>query len=90
MYRPGSRDTWCALNPDQRIIFKKRIADLYGLVCYTGYGFGCGNAFSSVEELTLDHIYPIARGGPVLDEKNMELLCRDCHDKKTRAEKLGH
>ena len=31
----------------------------------------------------VDHILPIADGGAVLDEDNLQSLCRRCHDAKT-------
>ena len=36
----------------------------------------------------VDHIVPIAEGGAVLDEDNLQSLCRRCHDAKT-AEDLA-
>ena len=36
----------------------------------------------------VDHIVPIADGGAVLDEDNLQSLCRRCHDAKT-AEDLA-
>ena len=36
----------------------------------------------------VDHILPIADGGAVLDEDNLQSLCRRCHDAKT-AEDLA-
>ena len=36
----------------------------------------------------VDHIVPIADGGAVLDEENLQSLCRRCHDAKT-AEDLA-
>ena len=36
----------------------------------------------------VDHIVPIRDGGAVLDEENLQSLCRRCHDAKT-AEDLA-
>lgn len=33
-----------------------------------------------------DHIVPIAKGGAVHDITNMQPVCEDCHDTKTRAD----
>ena len=35
-----------------------------------------------------DHIVPLARGG-IDDDRNIQCLCAECHDAKTRAD-LGH
>jgi len=34
----------------------------------------------------VDHIVPIADGGAVLDDDNLQSLCRGCHDKKTAVD----
>lgn len=33
-----------------------------------------------------DHIIPIAKGGAVHDLSNMQPVCAECHDAKTRAD----
>lgn len=33
-----------------------------------------------------DHIVPLAMGGAESDPSNLQSLCPDCHDAKTRAE----
>lgn len=33
-----------------------------------------------------DHVVPIAKGGAIYDLSNMQPVCADCHDKKTRAD----
>jgi 5-methylcytosine-specific restriction protein A len=43
----------------------------------------CGGAYAEV-----DHIVPVALGGPEHDPDNMQLLCRICHDAKSAAEAL--
>lgn len=42
---------------------------------------GCNN-FSD----HTDHIIPIADGGALYDERNLQSLCISCHGKKTRKE----
>ena len=34
----------------------------------------------------VDHILPIKEGGPCLDIKNLQSLCKSCHDSKTARE----
>lgn len=34
----------------------------------------------------VDHIVPIKDGGPMLDERNLQSLCRSCHGKKSILE----
>ena len=34
----------------------------------------------------VDHIIPLARGGPELDPRNLQALCRACHAAKTAGE----
>ncbi|MEP0826251.1 MAG: HNH endonuclease, partial [Nitrososphaera sp.] len=66
--------------------FKERLARKYGPVCSRYHGHGCGHAFP-LYELTVDHVIPISRGGAVMDEDNMQLLCFSCHRRKTRRER---
>lgn len=52
-----------------------------------GVCYHCENKFKA-EELTMDHLIPIARGGKT-DKKNCVPSCKDCNTKKgykTRAE----
>lgn len=37
-------------------------------------------------DLTCDHIRPLARGGPPLDEENLQVLCRACNGRKAHQE----
>jgi 5-methylcytosine-specific restriction endonuclease McrA len=75
--------------------YKTTLAKKYGSRCNPGYNlsasqgldnkhfkFGCGKYFP-IGLLTVDHIIPISRGGPVFDIGNMQLLCWQCHRKKT-------
>jgi 5-methylcytosine-specific restriction endonuclease McrA len=48
-------------------------------------GYGC-KLCGRKRALTVDHILPIARGGPVMDYDNLQLLCQQCHKEKTRVE----
>ena len=47
----------------------------------------CGNVPMFDRELHVDHIKPIAEGGPVYDEANLQILCIQCHGKKTAGER---
>lgn len=38
-------------------------------------------------QLEVDHIIPLALGGDMWDEKNLQVLCTDCHKKKTKEDK---
>ena len=72
--------------------YKTTLAKKYGSRCNPGYNlsasqgldtkFGCGKYFP-IGLLTVDHIIPISKGGPVFDIGNMQLLCWQCHRKKT-------
>ena len=42
----------------------------------------CGKA----GRMEMDHVIPISQGGAHWDEKNLQVLCRDCHFAKTGAE----
>ena len=37
----------------------------------------------------LDHIVPLADGGPLWDAANWQALCETCHEKKTAIENTG-
>ncbi len=75
--------------------YKTILAKKYGSRCSPSYSlsvsqgvdnkncrFGCGKYFP-IALLTVDHIIPISKGGPVFDIGNMQLLCWQCHRKKT-------
>ena len=40
-------------------------------------------------ELDVDHVIAIANGGDVFDKKNLQILCKDCHNKKTKQDMIG-
>jgi hypothetical protein len=77
-----SHDTWHMIDLARKDAYKERLIAMYGNVCTTKYGFGCGKEFLP-GELTIDHIIEIALSGPVEDIGNMELLCVKCHTRKT-------
>lgn len=41
------------------------------------------------QHIHVDHIKPLADGGEPYDENNLQLLCRECHGKKTAKEVWG-
>lgn len=47
----------------------------------------CGNVPLFDRELHVDHIRPIAEGGEVYNEANLQILCIQCHGKKTAGER---
>ena len=61
---------------------KKQLLKRKGSICSKEHGHGCGQSFKP-HELTIDHIIPIALGGNLADPSNLQLLCQDCHRKKT-------
>ena len=82
-----SRDSWFQLPVDVRMSFKIKLSELYGSRCHKRvkngrFSNGCGKYFP-LNMLTVDHIVPISKGGPISDINNMQLLCLKCHQKKT-------
>ena len=61
--------------------YKEKLIAMYGNVCMTKYGFGCGKEFLP-GELTIDHIIEIALSGPVEDIGNMQLLMCEMSSKE--------
>jgi 5-methylcytosine-specific restriction endonuclease McrA len=47
----------------------------------------CGTVPMFDRELHIDHIRPIAEGGEVYNEANLQILCIQCHGKKTAGER---
>lgn len=47
----------------------------------------CGHVPLFDRELHVDHIRPIAEGGEVYNEANLQILCIQCHGKKTAKER---
>ena len=52
-------------------------------MCFTHKGDGCGRTFDYSSILTVDHIVPRCFGGNG-DIINKQLLCIDCHTRKTK------
>lgn len=67
---------------------KREIAERNGSICSTKHGHGCGKEFP-LDDLTIDHIIPLAIGGAKLDPDNMQLLCKECHKQKTKKDNVG-
>lgn len=63
-------------SPDVRK-YKVRAAKLFGLTCYL-----CKNKFS-FDELTLEHLIPVARGGTARGLDNHALACAECNNFKS-------
>ena len=63
------------LDIDMRPIVRKRILDRDGHKCQN-----C----ASVENLQIDHIIPLCRGG-YEEESNMQVLCQKCNLKKGKS-----
>ena len=36
-----------------------------------------------------DHVIPISKGGSKLDDRNIQTLCKRCHDRKRKLESMG-
>lgn len=58
----------------------KIVIQLLGGVCAS-----CG----STEELEIDHVSPVWKGGRH-DATNLQVLCYPCHKVKTKADCVGH
>ncbi|WP_416355520.1 HNH endonuclease [Aureimonas phyllosphaerae] len=59
---------------------KLRIAARHGDACPS-----CTRSLADVKSTACDHITPLADGGENV-ESNLQILCGDCHGKKTSAE----
>jgi len=44
----------------------------------------CNKEVEKISDLIFDHIKPIALGGAIFDENNVQLLCKDCNKIKTK------
>lgn len=91
--RQQSRE-WFAKNPEKRAIYeqnrraKKRASggklspDLKHRLFSAQKGFcACCRVSFAIEDLHLDHVMPLAKGGSHADE-NMQLLCQPCNQSK--------
>jgi 5-methylcytosine-specific restriction endonuclease McrA len=74
--------TWGALPWRVRLDIKKELIARDGFCCRK-----CGKEMR-IKGLTVDHIHSIYLGGPVTDIRNLQLLCRKCHNRKTFSEQL--
>ncbi|MBS1370241.1 MAG: HNH endonuclease [Lentisphaeria bacterium] len=89
-------DDWVEINRDERHIKKERAkarelrkTPYYRNLLRQGVCHYCGRKFPP-EELTLDHIVPVARGGKST-KGNLVVCCRACNQEKkflTPAEML--
>ena len=41
------------------------------------------------QHIHLDHIKPLVEGGEAFNEENIQILCRECHGRKTASEVWG-
>lgn len=46
----------------------------------------CSQAGRTTAAVLVDHILPINDGGAILDDRNLQSLCRSCHDEKTKED----
>lgn len=60
--------------------FRQLAVELYGLRCAS-----CGRDDLPFEQLTLDHINPVFKGGQT-EIGNIQLLCEPCHNRKSNKE----
>jgi 5-methylcytosine-specific restriction endonuclease McrA len=44
------------------------------------------NKCRTTADLTIDHKVPVSAGGDAFDLNNLQVLCHNCHKKKTRLE----
>lgn len=47
---------------------------------------GCAREGLTVAAVELDHVVPLVKGGALMDERNVQGLCRECHEAKTAAD----
>ena len=78
-----SSDTFSLLDHEIKNEMKEQVLKRDGYVCNTKYGHGCGKEWEP-PCLEMDHILPIAMGGPICDPSNIQLLCHNCHQRKSR------
>ena len=63
--------------------YRKAIIARRGGECVT-----CG-ATPLDQHIHLDHIKPLVEGGEAFNEENIQILCRECHGRKTANEVWG-
>jgi hypothetical protein len=70
-------------NPNSNVnTLKKRLEEINGKVCYL-----CKKKFERLGSLELEHKIPIFIGGKIFCLTNLELVCPNCHRKKTILDK---
>lgn len=76
---PGSHIREFASTKEWKTLYKKTLEKA---------NYSCQNCFKKKEEvrLEIDHIVPIYKGGPEMNEKNLQVLCVNCHKQKTKTE----
>jgi 5-methylcytosine-specific restriction endonuclease McrA len=82
-----SKNVWGVGSLQDFLAIKAQLVKRDGKMCNAKNGHGCDKEFAS-RQLTIDHVLPISAGGPVSDIGNMQLLCKECHKRKTMAEML--
>jgi 5-methylcytosine-specific restriction endonuclease McrA len=85
--KSNKNNDWIYINKDKSHIAKEKIKLLqfkkttyYKNLLQSGECYYCNNTFPS-DQLTLDHIVPLARGGKST-KGNLVLACFDCNQKK--------
>ena len=78
-----SSDTFSLLSHEVKNEMKEQVLKRDGYECSTKNGHGCGIEWEP-PCLEMDHIIPISMGGPICDTSNIQLLCHNCHQKKSR------
>ena len=76
-----SKNSWFQLAQDTRDKYKSALLVRDGYKCNI-----CNDPFTATD-LTVDHILAISRGGNVTEIGNMQLLCKTCHNEKTKGER---
>lgn len=49
----------------------------------------CRKKNKLTEATHVDHIVAIEYGGSMLDQRNLQSLCKPCHERKTRRDEIG-
>jgi hypothetical protein len=78
----NKKNTWSQVPFDINRSYEIKLGKKYGFKCYVFNGHGCGKRIP-IRLLSIDHILPISQGGSVRDINNMQILCFECHRKKT-------
>ena len=78
-----SIDTFGQISHEIKNQMREEVLLRDGAYCNSKNGYGCGREWEPTC-LEMDHIMPISMGGGVCDISNIQLLCHDCHKKKSR------